>query len=283
MIKCRLLCVVFCVAFLCRAEEQVSFEKDKTYGKTGDVELKLDLAKPSGDGPYPCLVFIHGGGWSAGSKNSYDSAIQEFAKKGYVVATVEYRFAPRFKFPAQVEDVKCAVRYLRAHAKDLHINPEKFGALGDSAGGHLSLMLGLMNTEDGLEGDGGCPEQSSKVQCVVNYYGPGDFLHPGEYPEIARGIIGNFLGTTDKDSPIVKKASPAAYIDKNDPPVLTFHGTKDPLVPLEQSKNLHEALKKAGVQEKLEIMEGMGHGWGGKDREKTMKEALEFFDAHLKK
>src|SRR5580765_8532230 len=142
VIRQVILGMVFSVALFVSAEDKVSFERDVVYGKTGDEELKLDLAKPTGDGPYPCLVFIHGGAWMGGSKSGYDSTIQEFAKKGYFAATVEYRFAPKFKFPCQVEDVKCAVRYLRTHAKDLHINPEKFGAIGDSAGGHLALMLG---------------------------------------------------------------------------------------------------------------------------------------------
>ncbi len=145
-----------------------------------------------------------------GNKSMYDGTIQEFAKHGYVVATVGYRFAPRYLFPAQVEDVKCAVRYLRAHAKDLHINAAKFGALGESAGGHLSLMLGLMNKEDGLEGDGGNPEQSSKVQAVVNYFGPADFVQKvdgEELNEAGRMIVKNFLGTDDRNSPVVAKAS----------------------------------------------------------------------------
>src|SRR5579862_1265140 len=283
-----LLPILFTFALLARAEDVPKLEKDVVYGTTGDVELKLDLARPSGDGPFPCLVFIHGGGWSFGTKTGYDGAIRDFAKHGYVAATLEYRFCPKYKFPAQVEDCKCAVRYLRAHAKELHINADKFGALGDSAGGHLALMLGLMNKEDGCEGDGGCPEQSSKVQAVVNFYGPGDFDAATKFDDAvseiaAKTLIHNFLGTTDPTNPIVKQASPQTYLKKSQPPVLTFHGSKDPLVPLSVSKTLHEKLKKAGVEEKLEVLEGKGHGWGGEDKTRTMKEALEFFDAHLKK
>ena len=283
MLKHLFICLLICTTLNIRASDDVTFEKDVVYGKAGGVELKLDLSHPvTGNGPFPCLVFLHGGGWAMGSKSMYDGTIKDFAKHGYVVATVEYRFAPQFRFPAQVEDAKCAVRYLRAHAKELLINTEKFGALGESAGGHLSLMLGLMNKEDGLEGDGGNPEQSSKVQCVVNYFGPGDFTTPGDFSPMGHAIVANFLGTDDVKNPIVAKASPATYIDKSDPPVLTFHGSKDPLVPLVMSTHLHEQLKKAGVEEKLEVQEGLNHGWGGKDRERTMKESLEFFDKHLK-
>ena len=280
---------IFSIAFLFLTSAAIcedgkpAFEKDVIYGKTSGVELKMDLARPTtGNGPFPCVVCIHGGGWRAGNKSGYDGLIQALAKEGYVAATVEYRFCPQFKFPAQVEDVKCAVRYLRAHAVELKINPEKFGAYGESAGGHLSLMLGLMNKEDGLEGDGGCPEQSSKVQVVVNYFGPGDFTVPGDYSIIGRNLVKDFLGTEDAASELAKKASPSTYIDKSDAPVLTFHGSIDPLVPVEMSKRLHEILKKAGVEEKLEVLDGKSHGWGGPDKDRTIKQSLEFFNKHLK-
>ena len=281
--KHLLFCLLFSLTCAAFAADDVSFEKDVVYGKTKGVDLKLDLSHPqSGDGPFPCVLCIHGGGWAAGSKNGYDGMIKDFAKKGYVAATIEYRFAPAFQFPAQIEDVKCAVRYLRSRANELHINTDKFGAMGESAGGHLSLMLGLMNKEDGLEGDGGNADQSSKVQAVVNYFGPGDFVGNTELNPTGMWIVANFLGTVDAKSPVVAKASPSTYIDKSDPPVLTFHGANDPLVPLKMSQNLHALLKKAGVEEKLEVEAGLGHGWRGKDMERTMKETVEFFDKHLK-
>jgi acetyl esterase/lipase len=263
--------------------ETPAIQKDVVYGKAGDVELKLDLAVPqSGDGPFPLLVFIHGGGWAGGSKIQYDGAIAEWAKRGYVAATVEYRFAPKYKFPAQVEDVKCAVRYLRSRAKELKINPEKVGACGDSAGGHLSLMLGLMDSKDGLEGESGHADQSSKVQAVVNYYGPTDFTVSGTFSPLVVGLVTNFLGTGDRAAPECAQASPITYVNKGDPPVLTFQGTKDPLVPEDQAKRLHEALKKAGIDEHLEIIQNGGHGFAGKDFELTAKMSFEFFEKNLK-
>ena len=274
--------VILALSIGASEDPKIDFKKDVVYGKAGDDELKMDLAVPDGKGPYPCLVLIHGGGWARGSKSAYDKAVVELAKHGYVAATVEYRFAPKFQFPAQIEDCKCAVRYLRKHADELHVNTEKFGAMGDSAGGHLSLLLDLMNKEDGCEGTSGCEGVSSKVQAVVNYYGPGDFLAPVTFSPYAKILVAAFLGTGDQNSPIVKKASPATYIDKSDGPVLTFHGSADPLVPLDMSKRLHAELKEAGVEEKLEILEGKSHGWGGEDRKKTDAEALEFFDKHLK-
>src|SRR5262245_12868637 len=123
--------------------EGVVFEKDVVYGKTGEVELKQNLAKPKdAAGKLPCVLVIHGGGWAAGNKEGHNNLTWEFAKRGFVSATIGYRLAPKFLFPAQIEDVKCAVRYLRANAEKLNIDPEKLGAVGFSAGAHLSMMLG---------------------------------------------------------------------------------------------------------------------------------------------
>jgi acetyl esterase/lipase len=176
-------CLPFSAMLLCmsafaaygQAPAGATFQKDVVYGHAEGVDLKLDLGKPPAGGPpVPALVFIHGGAWQVGSKDTFEPLVRQFADNGYVTASVEYRLAPAHKWPAQIEDVKCAVRYLRAHAKELNIIPDKIGAAGDSAGGHLSLLLGLMDPKDGLEGTGGNPEQSSKVQAVVNFYGPTD-------------------------------------------------------------------------------------------------------------
>src|SRR5262249_22409445 len=147
--------------------------------------LQLDLAMPKdGDGPFPAVVCIHGGGWRGGSRQDLTrsipplggrSLIEYLAGRGYVAATVSYRLAPKDKFPAQIEDCKAAVRWLRANAKKYKINPERFGAVGFSAGGHLVSLLGTSDKDDALEGNGGNPEQSSRVQAVVNFFGPTDF------------------------------------------------------------------------------------------------------------
>jgi acetyl esterase/lipase len=264
------------------AEQDPVIQKDLTYGHAGGVDLKLDLAvPPAGDGPFPILVFIHGGGWAAGSKLRYETTIAAAAKLGYVAATVEYRFAPRFRFPAQIEDVKCAVRYLRAHAKELKADAGEVGAIGESAGGHLALLLGLMDPKDGLEGDGGWADQPSKVQAVVNYFGPTDLRDDTAISREGSRLLGDLLGTPDQHAPIAAQASPIVYLDKDDAPVLTFHGGKDPLVPVIQAHHLHEALKQAGVEEHLEIFEQAGHGFGGKDAERATAMATEFLGKHL--
>ncbi|HEY3319754.1 MAG TPA: alpha/beta hydrolase [Planctomycetota bacterium] len=242
--------------------------------------LSLDIAVPKGNGPFPLIVCIHGGAWHSGGKSQYGNMLVEFSRHGYVAASVDYRLAPANKFPAQIEDVKCAVRFLRAHATEYHIDPQRVGALGESAGGHLALLLGLMNPGDGLEG--GCGDQPSKVQAVVNYYGPSDLSAPENWGsgQIAQAKM--LLGTTDPKDPIVTRASPIAYIDSTDPPILTFHGDADPIVPVSQARRLHEALRRAGVPERLEIVRGAGHGWTGNDAERITRMTIEFFDTQLK-
>jgi acetyl esterase/lipase len=276
------------------AEPEIPIEKGIVFGNGGDVELKLDLARPTkGDGPFPLVVCIHGGAWRLGNRTAHHRTIRLLASHGYVAATVQYRLTPKYRFPAQIEDVKCAVRFLRANARKYNIDPEHVAALGDSAGGHLSLLLGLMDPRDGMEGKGGSAGQSSKVQAVVNYYGPTDLSTWAPTPmgdqmlkfgtgKDGNGLLADFVGTADRKDPVMKTVSPLTYVDSKDAAVLTFHGTVDQLVPLEQAKVLHAALKKAGVPERLEVLEGAGHGWGGAQRERTDRVTVEFLDKYLK-
>jgi len=258
-------------------------QRDIVYGKAGDVALKLDLAIPSvGEGPFPLVVCIHGGAWRMGNKRAFHGRMPDLVRNGYVAASVAYRFCPKYRFPAQVEDVKCAVRFLRANAAKYKIDPTRVAAMGSSAGGHLSLMLGLMDPMDGLDESGGSPGQSSKVQAVVNYYGPSDFTKVDMWSHVQIKLVSDFLGTKDANAPIVRRSSPITYINKGDPPVLTFQGTKDPLVPLAGSKRLHAALKAAGVREHLEIFEGAGHGFRGAQQQRAQEMTMVFLAKELK-
>ena len=179
----------------------VLYEPDIEFGKGGEVSLQLDLARPEkATGPLPCIVVIHGGGWRGGNFKQHIPQILAFAKQGYVSATIQYRLAPAARFPAQIEDVKCAVRFLRANSTKYNLDPDRIGAIGFSAGAHLSMMLGTMDKADGLEGEGGNPDQSSKVQAVVSYFGPTD-LSAADIPANVVGMINDFVGATPRKTP----------------------------------------------------------------------------------
>lgn len=259
------------------------FESDVVYGKGADVDLKLNIGRPKESaGPLPCVVVIHGGGWAAGNKNGHNAQVHDFVQKGYVSATVHYRFAPKHVFPAQIEDVKCAIRYLRANAGKYGIDKDRIGAVGFSAGAHLSMLLGAMDKEDGLEGEGGNPGESSKVNAVVAFFGPTDFT-TDDWPQQTVPILNTFFGGTKGDkAEAYRKASPITYVNAGDAPMLLIQGTKDVLVPWSQATSMGEALTKAGVYGRVDLILGAGHGWGGAELQRTVDETTAFFDQFLK-
>ena len=160
----------------------VEFQPDITYATVAGEELKLNVSRPKdAKGPLPCVLVIHGGAWRGGHRNGHNDITWNLASRGFVSATVSYRFCPKHPFPAQVQDVKAAVRFLRANSEKYGIDAKQFGAVGFSAGAHLSMMLGTMDKEDGLDDVGDHTEQSSKVEAVVAYFGPTDFMLP--YPD----------------------------------------------------------------------------------------------------
>ncbi len=262
---------------------RVAADYDLVYSKAGDTELKLDIARPSeGEGPFPAVLVIHGGAWRTGKKDHMRGLLTDFASRGYVAISPQYRFCPKDAFPAQIHDVKAAVRWVKSHAKDYKIDPERVGAIGFSAGAHLALMLGATDAQDGLEGDVSDAAPSSKIQAVVNYFGPTD-LSASDLPSESKPLVRDFLGGTAEEKPeLAAKASPVTFVTKDDPPVLTFHGTKDAVVPATQATKLSEKLTKAGVNGRVVLLVGAGHGWKGNDLKETMDETFTFFDHHLK-
>jgi acetyl esterase/lipase len=261
----------------CGADEaKVTTAVDLIYCRVGEVDLRLDMALPAeGHGPFPAVVVIYGGAWRSGSKESNREILQQLARQGFVAISPQYRFCPQETFPAQVLDVKAAVRWLRTHAGDYRVDPDHFGAMGFSAGGHLALMLGLT---DAVEADA----PSSKVQAVVNFFGPTD-LTAADIPEVSRPLVRDFLGSDPSERPeLAQRASPVTFVTPDDPPVLTFQGTKDPLVPHTQAVTLADALTAAGVPGRVELLIGAGHGFQGPDQDRTMLETLVFFNQHLK-
>lgn len=274
-------------------ELAVDLQENIEYGSGADQKLTMHIARPKDSSEAaPCIVFIHGGGWQAGSKDMFKKAIRDFASEGYVAASVGYRFAPKYKTPAQIEDCKCAVRYLRAHADELGIDPARIGAIGASAGAHLSMLLGTMDSGDGCEGEGGWQDQPSKVQAVVSYFGPVDLTETkiGDMPsrqlineKMVRSILTNFVGgEPEAHAELLRQASPITYVGPGDAPMLLFQGTKDILVPYDHAFTMTEALTKHGIKGRAELIVGAGHGWMGDEMVRTQRAALEFFDEHLR-
>jgi acetyl esterase/lipase len=280
--------------------------------------LLLDLYLPEQDGsrPIPLLIFIHGGGWFEGSKETCPG--KTFAQRGYAMACVDYRLADGFAgcpaeltFPAQIHDVKAAVRWLRQHADDYNLDPDHFGAIGNSSGGHLAALLGVSHGVAELEG-AEKPGFSDAVQAVCDWYGPVDVTQSppaivfeddpcttdlGYLNETYGGeetpyfywtlAWGTFLGGSLADPTVLgraARATPLAYVDADDLPFLVIHGERDGMVPIEQSELLIAALEDTGVEVTFVRLPEAGHGYGGSGQEvvsEFLDPMLAFFGAHL--
>ena len=282
-----LLAVVPVVAFapaLFAGDPMVTTSYDVPYTTAGGVELRMDIVQPAmAEGPYPAVLVIHGGAWREGGREENHRYLLELARRGYVAASPQYRFCPKDTFPAQLLDVKAAVRFLRSNAKALKVDPERIGAMGFSAGGHLALLLGSTGPEDGFDGPESKGVPSTRVQAVVDYFGPAD-LAAKDFSETARGFVECLIGAPASQKPeLAAKASPVTYIGPGDAPVLAFHGSRDSLLPPSQAVELMEKLSAAGVTGRVELILSAGHGWQGAEWDRTWKETVEFFDGTLKK
>ena len=268
-------------------------ELDLSYGPHGDGN-KLDLYLPEkADAPLPLVIWIHGGGWEAGNKE--EPPALGLLSKGYAVASINYRLSQEAKYTAQIEDCKAAVRFLRANAKKYNLDPDQTGVFGASAGGHLVALLGTTGGVKELEGDGPNREASSAVQAVVDWFGPTDMLQMKAEADAQKDVrfvldadsadspVGRlFGGPVQEHKDLAEKANPIHYITKDAAPFLIMHGDKDNIVPLAQSKILDEALKKAGVESTLVVIEGAGHGGPGFGSPENLQKIMDFFDKHLK-
>lgn len=265
--------------------DDVEVRRDVEYGTGGGRALRLHLVRPRAPrpGPMPVVVYVHGGAWRAGSRDAGVGPLTRLARKGFGGASIEYRLSGEATFPAQIEDCKCAIRFLRAKAKELGFDPDRIGVWGPSAGGHLAALLGTSGDVPELEGTGGWAGQSSRVQAVVDWFGPTDFLimGKGKLDHDAPGSPESLLvgGPIRQNKDKAARANPITYVTKDDPPFLIMHGDRDETVPPNQSEALHAALKKAGVPSTLQILKGAGHGFRGED---AIRAVEEFFDDHLK-
>jgi acetyl esterase/lipase len=273
--------------------EPGTMEIDLTYCTTQEgVKLEMDVYYPhTMNGPAPLVLYVHGGGWTGGDKS--DGAGLLFAPplrvKGYVIAAINYRLSPTYKFPAHIEDVRCAVRHLRANAERYNLDPERFGALGGSAGGHLVSLLATTGDNTAWEPESyleAHASESNSVQAVVDLFGTTDLtqlLANGEH-RLTRQVfgIGEDLG------PPPELYSPVEYISLDTPPFLILHGEEDDTVPPEQSEILYEQLSAAGVPATLVMVKNAGHGLQSVDGEidpslqELRKMVVQFFDQHLK-
>lgn len=253
------------------------------YATPEGQEVRLDLDLPEeGAGPFPLVIMIHGGGWSSGSRENFTSP--ELVEDGFAVATIDYRLAPQFQFPAFIQDVKSAIRFLRSHAGEYHIQPDKIGLWGSSAGGHLAVLAALSD-KDRTWDVGDNLEVSSSVQAVVDWFGPTTFQGLENASESAKNTVRQAFGS---DSLVWRQASPLFLVHRGAPPFLIMHGLQDKLVPFSQSQQLYDSLRGAEVSAKLVQVNHAGHdfrnveGTAEPSPPKLRQQVFDFFRRTLK-
>ena len=237
---------------------------DIEYARVGDLVLKLDLHRPQAENP-PLIVYVHGGAWRAGSKS--DVPIAPLLEKGFAIASVDYRLSTQAVFPAQIHDLKAAIRFLRAKAAEFRLNTEKIAIVGSSAGGHLAALVGVTNGHKMLEGRiGDHLDQSSRVDAIVSLYGASNLQsilpQSTEFGLTVRiPALKLLLGDVPEKKPeLAKLASPVAHLDKGDPPLLLIHGDADPQMPHEQSQEFTTAYEALKLPVKSVTLPGSRHG-----------------------
>lgn len=242
--------------------------------------LKLDLHRPDRAKP-PVVVYVHGGAWRAGSRE--DVPVLGLIEHGFAIASVDYRLSTQARFPAQIHDIKAAIRFLRARAGELKIDMTRIAIVGSSAGGHLAALTGVTNGHAELEGTVGTHlDQSSRVDAIVSFYGASNLQSIlGQSTEFGLGVrvpaLKLLLGDVPEKQPaLAKLASPVAHLDAQDPPLLLIHGDADPQMPLAQSVEFHEACKKIGAPVELVILPGAKHGGAAFYDEQRLRRVAEF-------
>jgi acetyl esterase/lipase len=232
------------------------------YCTGGGKPLLMDVFIPKNRSavPTPAVLWIHGGGWEHGDKSGNGIA-QLLANAGFVSATITYRLSDEASFPAQIEDSKCAIRYLRANAAKYGLDPDRIGVAGSSAGGHLAELVATADRSAGLEGTGGWGNFSSKVQAAVSYFGPSDLtVSAKQFPSDTYQVVVKFIRGTEQEKPaLYRKASPIFYVSKDDPPLLLVHGERDEGVPFDQSVRMFESYCRAGLAVEFIAVENSGH------------------------
>jgi acetyl esterase/lipase len=257
--------VFLLVAASALAQTNRTLVPDILYARVGDQALQLDLYLPPGKPLAPLIVWVHGGAWRSGSKKSMP--LTKLVDDGYSIASVDYRLSTQAKFPAQIHDIKAAIRFLRAHGTQWHLSTEKIAIAGDSAGAHLAALVGVSNHHPELEGEVGTDRgQSSDVQAILSFFGGANLttILKQSTPHglsVRKPALDLLLGGQPENVPaLARLASPVFHVDAQDPPLLLLHGDQDPQMPINQSLELWNAYRKAGAPVQLEVIAGAEHG-----------------------
>jgi acetyl esterase/lipase len=259
------LIIIACLAWLALSllnKTAVNVQRDVQYGMAQGQPITLDIFTPPNQLAFnrPAIVFVHGGAWAAGDKRDFEDMARGLAEQGYVGFSVSYRLVMEDanQFPAQLDDVQRAVRWIRLHASEYRINPQRLCAIGGSAGGHLVSLLGTSDTRDNSDAE--LAPYSSRVNCVVAMYAPQDLTVPLVQGSAVDAAVIDLIGTTrEENMQAFAHASPLFHIDTNTAPFLIVHGVQDPLVPLDQAERFYAALQAAGIPSDLLIFEDEGH------------------------
>lgn len=280
----RILCICFfSLAFASCQEKEAGVERDVIFGEVEGKKLLLDIFAPTSPASKlrPAVIWVHGGGWSDGSKSNLAEGAKALSQQGYVCFSINYRLVSKEqnRWPAQLDDVQRAVRWVRANAERYQVDSKRIGAIGHSAGGHLVTCLGTRDTRD--NSDVALSTYSSRIVCAVNMSGPVDLVNFDS--PIGNGVIRNLLGGTPAELPeLAKDASPIYNVDAKSSPFLIIHGRMDDLVPPNQVERLDEALRAAGVESQLMIFEDEGHAVTKPvNSAKMIQEILKFLEKHL--
>ena len=254
---------------------------DIVYTTASGFPQRLDLFRPMFfDRSRPGIVMVHGGGWSGGNKSAYTALARYYAGLGYVCASINYRLAPAHVWPAQVDDTQAAVRWMRKNSRAIGLNPQRIGAVGASAGGHLVLFLGETDTLNDF--DPALSGYSSRVQAVADYFGPTDLMSPLEWAPNIWTLIQNLIGQFwHPGSPAYQAASPLYFVTPDDAPTVVFHGTADSTVPVSQSQRIVAAMQANQVPVTYFEFAGQGHGFNAATNNFTIQVMTAFFGQHL--
>lgn len=258
---------------VCRGAD-IELQEGIVYSKFGDRELKLDVYLPSAEGNRPAILVVHGGAWRMGDRKQLRSYAEALTRRGFVCFAIDYRLAPKYKFPAQIDDCRSAVKWIRSHAKKYNVDPRRLGAIGYSAGGHLVALLGTTGKAPSKENG----QADTRIQAVAAGGAPTDFRTFDDNGKWAEYLMGGDLDTAKEN---FLAASATAFVDKDDAPTFFFNGNKDTLVPLDWTQSCYQALKKCGVRTELYIVEGAGHIEAALNREALAK-ACDFLVRELK-